>query len=110
MSQLVFDRVEVLPVQPGESRMKTFFHAARKVVRRVSVLIVGATVLLAGAAMIIAPGPAFIVIPLGLAVLGLEFAWARYWLRRLRVAISAQAAADRAGRADGYRRFRAGRY
>jgi len=53
------------------------------------VLIVGGTVL-AGVMMIIAPGPAFVVIPLGLAVLGLESAWARYCLRRLRVAISGQ--------------------
>jgi tellurite resistance protein TerC len=48
------------------------------------VLIVGSTVLAVGAAMIFLPGPAFIVIPLGLAILGIEFAWARRWLRALR--------------------------
>ena len=28
------------------------------------------------------PGPAFIVIPAGLAILGIEFAWARIWLKK----------------------------
>jgi tellurite resistance protein TerC len=31
--------------------------------------------------MIALPGPAFIVIPAGLGILALEFAWARRWLR-----------------------------
>jgi tellurite resistance protein TerC len=34
--------------------------------------------------MIVLPGPAFVVIPAGLAILGLEFAWARHTLRALR--------------------------
>jgi tellurite resistance protein TerC len=34
--------------------------------------------------MVVLPGPAIVVIPLGLGVLGLEFAWARHWLRKLR--------------------------
>lgn len=38
--------------------------------------------------MIVAPGPAIIVIPMGLAILGIEFAWARLWLRKLRRVIS----------------------
>lgn len=33
-----------------------------------------------GVAMIILPGPAFIVIPAGLGILALEFAWAKRWL------------------------------
>ena len=88
--------------------MKGLFVVTRGFARRVSIVLVGGTVLLLGIAMIVAPGPAFIVIPLGLAVLGLEFAWARYWLRRLRIAISAQAAGSRAERADAYRRLRNG--
>ena len=42
-----------------------------KFLKRVVVAMVGFTVLLVGVAMIILPGPAFIVIPLGLAILGL---------------------------------------
>jgi tellurite resistance protein TerC len=48
------------------------------------VLVVGSTVLLVGLAMVVLPGPAIVVIPLGLVVLGIEFAWARRWLKRLR--------------------------
>jgi tellurite resistance protein TerC len=37
--------------------------------------------------MLVLPGPAIVVIPLGLAILALEFAWARAWLARVRAAI-----------------------
>jgi hypothetical protein len=30
------------------------------------------------------PGPAFLVIPAGLAILAIEFAWAKHWLRQAR--------------------------
>ncbi len=52
--------------------------------RRIVVAIIGGSIVLLGIAMVVLPGPAIIVIPLGLGVLGLEFAWARYWLRKLR--------------------------
>jgi len=41
-------------------------------------------VLLAGIAMIVLPGPAILVIPLGLAILATEFIWARKLLKRLK--------------------------
>jgi tellurite resistance protein TerC len=50
-------------------------------VRRIVVAIVGGTVLAIGIALLVLPGPAFVVIPIGLAILGAEFAWARHWLR-----------------------------
>ena len=52
--------------------------------RRIAVAVVGGTVLAFGVALIVLPGPAFVVIPLGLAILGAEFAWARLWLRRIK--------------------------
>jgi hypothetical protein len=52
--------------------------------RRVVVGVVGGTVLLIGLALVFLPGPAFIVIPLGLAILASEFAWARRWLNKAR--------------------------
>jgi tellurite resistance protein TerC len=52
--------------------------------RRIAVALVGGTVLLIGFALVVLPGPAFVVIPVGLAILGLEFAWARLWLRKVR--------------------------
>jgi tellurite resistance protein TerC len=55
-----------------------------KVARRVIVYVVGATVLLIGIALLVLPGPAFIVIPVGLAILASEYAWARRWLKKVR--------------------------
>ena len=55
-----------------------------KIVRRIIVTVIGATVLLIGIALLVLPGPAFIVIPIGLAILATEYAWARRWLRKVR--------------------------
>jgi uncharacterized protein (TIGR02611 family) len=55
-----------------------------KVVRRVIVSVVGATVALTGIALLVLPGPAFVLIPVGLAILATEYAWARRWLRKVR--------------------------
>ena len=55
-----------------------------RAVRRVVIAVVGITILLVGVALLVLPGPAFIVIPIGLAVLALEFEWARRLLRRAR--------------------------
>ncbi len=52
--------------------------------RKVVILILGGSVLLIGAAMVVLPGPAILVLPLGLSILALEFAWARKWLARIR--------------------------
>jgi len=41
-------------------------------------------VLTIGIAMVVLPGPAVAVIPLGLAILGSEFVWARRWLAKIR--------------------------
>lgn len=60
--------------------------------RRVVVVIIGGTVLLVGIVMIVTPGPAFLVIPAGLAILAIEFAWARILLKRTRDYVAAQAA------------------
>ena len=52
--------------------------------RRAGVALIGGSVVLFGLALLVLPGPAFVVIPIGLAILGLEFAWARRWLERAR--------------------------
>ena len=59
-------------------------RTAMKKVKRVIVAVVGGTVLALGSALIVLPGPAFLVIPAGLAILAMEFAWARRWLRKAR--------------------------
>ena len=55
------------------------------VIRKLVYSVIGVTVVLIGVVMIVLPGPAFIVIPLGLAILASEYAWARRIIRRGRV-------------------------
>ena len=54
------------------------------VARKVIVAVIGTTVMAGGIALIVVPGPAVIVIPLGLAILATEFFWARRLLRRIK--------------------------
>ena len=78
-------------------------HMTYKTARRIAIIAVGSSVLLVGIVMIVFPGPAFIVIPIGLAILSIEFAWARAWLRRIREGISNSNARQRAKRAETHR-------
>ncbi len=64
--------------------MRSAVHLSYKLARRVVIGFFGLTVVLVGIALIVLPGPAFIVIPVGLGILGIEFAWARRWLKTLK--------------------------
>ena len=88
--------------------MKRAIHITYKAARRIVVAVVGATVLLLGVVMIVTPGPALVVIPVGLAILSIEFAWARHWLRRLRETISNRNSNNRGIRAEAHRDRTAG--
>lgn len=70
---------------------------------------VGATVLLIGLVMIVTPGPAIIVIPVGLTILSIEFTWARIWLKKLRETISTRNSKELGNRAEDHRRRVAGK-
>lgn len=55
--------------------------------RKLFIAIIGGTILLIGVALIVLPGPAFIVIPIGLAILATEFAWARGMVNRAKAMV-----------------------
>ncbi len=76
--QVVRDSAALLSPLAGElERLAlTTYKQARKTV----ILLLGMSVLLVGVAMVVLPGPAILVIPLGLSILAVEFAWARRWL------------------------------
>jgi len=74
-----------------------------KVARRIVIAVVGVTVLIIGVIMIVTPGPALVLIPVGLAILSIEFAWARVWLKHLRAAISNHNSSDLNDRAENHR-------
>ena len=52
--------------------------------KKIVIAVIGGTVTLIGIALIFLPGPAFIVIPIGLSILATEFLWARRWLQKIR--------------------------
>ena len=58
--------------------------ATLKQAKRLVVALVGVTIVGIGIAMIVLPGPAIIVIPVGLGVLATEFVWARKLLHDLK--------------------------
>ncbi len=70
-------------MSPLADEMEALMAASYRQARRAVILLLGSSVLLIGIAMIVAPGPAILVVPLGLSILGIEFAWARRWLMRI---------------------------
>lgn len=57
-------------------------HLARGRLYRLVFAVAGFTVLVAGLAMLVLPGPGLVVIVIGLTILALEFAWAERALER----------------------------
>ncbi len=72
-------------------------HNAWRAARRLVILITGIGTILVGVLMIILPGPAFIVIPAGIAILAAEFVWARRVLTALRDGIGKLSGKDLRG-------------
>jgi tellurite resistance protein TerC len=52
--------------------------------KRIIKIVVGFTLLLIGLAMTVLPGPAIVVIPVGLTILATEFIWARRVLEKIK--------------------------
>jgi tellurite resistance protein TerC len=66
--------------------LKEFWGA----VRRIAIIVAGSAVLLVGLAMLVLPGPAVIVIPLGVSILASEVPIARRVMRKAKVWIARQ--------------------
>jgi tellurite resistance protein TerC len=64
--------------------MNTLILKTLQQAKRLIVIVVGSTILLMGIAMIVLPGPAVLVIPVGLGVLATELVWARRLLNKLK--------------------------
>lgn len=65
--------------------MKRLINYTYRHARRVVVTVIGVSIVLFGIAATVIPGvPAIVVVPIGLAVLGTEFLWARRLLHRLK--------------------------
>ena len=83
--------------------IKKAFHLTYTTGRRIVIAVIGTSVLLLGIVMMVTPGPAVLVIPAGLAILAIEFVWARRWLRKLREMISRRSAKNHGERAESHR-------
>jgi uncharacterized protein (TIGR02611 family) len=68
--------------------MRNIIIKTQKQAKRLIIIVIGFTVLLLGVAMILLPGPAFIIIPLGLGILATEFVWARTLLNKFKEKLS----------------------
>lgn len=73
-----------------QRRKETTIVSNNRTARRIFIGLIGGTVILLGVVTLVTPGPAFIIIPAGLAILALEFTWARRTLKRLRTTAVAQ--------------------
>jgi uncharacterized protein (TIGR02611 family) len=67
--------------------MNEVFSYTLKKVKRLIIGVVGGTIVLIGIALLVLPGPAFIVIPIGLGLLATEFVWARRLLKKVKAQI-----------------------
>jgi len=62
-------------------------HWTLRKARQLVVAVVGVTVVIIGIIMIFTPGPAIVVIPLGLGILATEFVWAKTLLHQVKTYI-----------------------
>jgi uncharacterized protein (TIGR02611 family) len=69
-------------------------HLSRSLAYRIAFGALGALILAAGIVMLVTPGPAFVFIPVGLAMLALEFKWAERLL--IRALVQAERAREKA--------------
>lgn len=88
------------------TRLEAWAHRGpvRSVLVKVGVTVLGPLVVLAGVAMTVLPGPGLVVIALGLALLALEYPWARRWMQLLGRALSRARQAALPKEASGSRR------
>jgi uncharacterized protein (TIGR02611 family) len=76
-------------------------HAKRSLAYRIAFGVLGGLILAAGVVMLVTPGPAFVLIPVGLAMLALEFEWAeRLLVKALQQAERARETARNTSRAQ----------
>ncbi|HEX5133640.1 MAG TPA: PGPGW domain-containing protein [Candidatus Krumholzibacteria bacterium] len=67
-----------------DERVRHTWDLTYRAARRIAVAVIGSTIVLLGVAMLVLPGPGVLTIIGGLAILGLEFAFARRLLQRAR--------------------------
>ncbi len=72
--------------RPGDQQ-RTAVQAIIRHTRRLIIGVIGGTVVLFGVALLLLPGPGLAIIALGVAILALEFAWAKRMLEKGKTAV-----------------------
>ena len=83
-SLLQKDRGPVFATSPIAKEMGRIYNLTFVGLKRIIILVLGISVIIVGIIMIVAPGPAIVVIPAGLAILATEFVWARIILKKFK--------------------------
>lgn len=78
-------------------------HRERHIVYRIVWGMAGSLISVAGTIMLVTPGPAFVLIPVGLAMLAVEFEWAERLLER--ALIQAEKAREKAAATKSWQRI-----
>lgn len=68
--------------------IRRFGAISYKHARRIAIAVIGGTILLAGIFLLVTPGPGMAIILLGLAILAIEFTWAKLWLDKVRHSVT----------------------
>lgn len=68
-----------------------------KLARRIVIAVIGGTILIGGVIMLVTPGPGVAIILLGLAILAIEFTWAKLWLTKVRRSVTPEGRAELRG-------------
>lgn len=68
--------------------MRRFGAVSYKLARQIVIGVIGGTILLGGIIMMVTPGPGILIVLLGLAILAVEFAWARIWLNKVKHSVT----------------------
>jgi tellurite resistance protein TerC len=89
LASIVVTRDPERLVSPLAADMERLIRISYQQARKAVILVIGSSILAIGIAMLVLPGPAVVVIPMGLAVLAAEFAWAHRWLNRVKRDIAA---------------------
>jgi len=74
-----------------QSFSNVFDNPVGRPAKKAIITVVGVFITALGILLIVLPGPASLLIPIGLAILALEYPIARKWLRKFQVVLSASA-------------------
>ena len=66
------------------TKIKMTYEMLYKQIRKLAIFLIGISIVLIGCILFFTPGPAIIVIPIGLAVLATEFIWAKKLLNKFK--------------------------